>query len=194
MGGIVGAMIQSQLRKVAVSSADLKSFLDESPPRTIPAGMKRQVLGGNFPLIVIGTIFLIAGLVAGSLTLTLAKGAERWIGLPFLIIFPLVGGLMSGLTLRHRRRKSRVLREGSLAEGMVTAITRTSTSVNNQTRYHITVEYSVDGQTRSTRCNAYGLAVEQARVLKSSGAPARILVDPLDPDHVVCVDLLTVLD
>ena len=194
MGGIVGGAIRKQLRKVAVTRDELESFLQESPPRNIPPGLKRQVLGDNFVLIFVGAIFLAAGVIAGPLVLTLGQGNVRWIGLPLAIFQSIVGGLMMGLTIRHRGRKARVLREGTLADGTVTGVSRSGMMVNNQVRYHVTVAYSVDGQERTTTCNAYGLAAEQARTRAASGETACVLVDPADLNHVVCADLVTTFE
>jgi hypothetical protein len=194
MGGIVGTLIQSQLRKIAVTRDELEAFLHETPPRNIPTGLKRQVLGDNFPLIIVGGVFLVTGLVAGTLVLLLTTGNERWIGVPFLIVFPIIGGLMMGLTIRYRQRKARVLRYGFLTDGTVTDVSRSNTMVNNQLRFLVTVAYSVDGQNRTTRCHSYGMAVEQARAVMETGQPARILIDPSDPKHVVCADLVTIFE
>ena len=194
-GGIVGAMIQQQLRKIAVTRDELENFLYETPPRHIPRGLKRQVLGNNFALIIVGGLFLVVGLVVGTMVLLLATGSERWVvGVMFVTVFPISGSLMAGLTIRHRRRKARVLRNGYLTDGAVTDIRRSNTIVNGQVRFLVTVVYSVDGQNRTTQCNSYGMALEKARALAATGKKSRILIDPNDPKHVICTDFVTIFE
>ncbi|MEQ9407506.1 MAG: DUF3592 domain-containing protein [Fuerstiella sp.] len=195
MGGIAGAILQNQLRKLAVSEDELQEFLKAAVPRPLPPGLKRQVLGDNFMLIIIGAIFFVAGVAAGSASLMIGGGpTERGVGLLFLILFPLIGGLMAGLTIRHRRRKARVLQYGVVTEGRVSNARRTSIMVNSQLRHVATVEYHVDGQSKQATCNVYGSAADNAHALHKSGNPVTILVDPADPKHVVCTDFLLIFD
>lgn len=194
MGGRVGGMIERHLRNVSVTRQELDAFLHEAPPRRIPPGLKLHVLGNSFALIIVGVVLFAGGLIVGPFVLVHFRGIVRWIALPNLILSPIVGGLIVGLTMRFRRRKTRVLRQGILADSTVTDVSRTSYKKSNQARYHVTVAYSIDGQERTATCNAYGLAAEEARRRASSGEKTRVLVDRADPDHAVCVDLVTILE
>lgn len=193
MGGIAGMLLGNALRKLAVSRRELETFVQSAPPRDIPRGMKRQVLGDNLPLVFIGILFFIGGIVGGTLFLVLGQGAAKGIGIPFLVIFPVAGFLMTFLTIRHRRRKSRTLRSGSVVTGKVVDVKKTGVRVNNQMRFHVHVEYDVNGRLYKSKFNAYGSSVDQARALRDGQQPARMLIDPADPNHAVCVDTLIIL-
>ena len=58
----------------------------------------------------------------------------------------------------------------------------------------VTIDYEVGGTTQTTKNNVYGTAVDQARSLKDSGQPTRLLVDPKDETHVVSLDLLMIFE
>lgn len=192
--GALGNLVKAQMMKIAVTRDQLEAFLNQDEPREIPSGMKRQVVGSNCVLIIVGSMFFLGGLTMGPLFFFAAKESDRFIALPFLLIFPLVGGLMVGLTMRHNRKKTRVLQSGRLVEGRITEVKATNTSINNQLRYHVMIEFELDGLSRNTKCNAYGPGAEAARGFAASGDPVRVLVDPADSSHVVCPDLLILMD
>ncbi len=195
MGGLAGAMLAKKLRKLSVTSKELENFLSQAPPRVIPQGINRQLLGeGTIVLMVAGSVFLIVGLVVGLLVTTLAEGNGRWIGLPIMTVFPLIGGAMVYFTARYRRRKSRTLRAGAVVKGQVKSVKSTSTTVNEQRRYHVVVEYSYLGKATTGIINAYGPAVDKAKKYEQSGEPMRMLVDPQDPSHLVGIDLILIFD
>lgn len=194
MGGLIGNAIKRQMQSLSLTSDELETFIGESTPRTIPPGMKRQVLGDNAPLVFIGALFATIGLVAGILLLTLMEGNKRLIGLPIMIFLPLIGGLMSGLTLRYRRRKSRLLREGLLTEGVIDSVKMTSVIVNGRMRSDVKITYSVDGRACHSQYNVYSPATEQARTFAASGETVRVLYDPVLPQHIICLDLLRLFD
>ena len=114
------------------------------------------------------------------------------VGLLFLIVFPLVGGLMVFFTCRHRWRKSRVLARGRLLEGKISDVQRSDVTVNNQIRHHVCIDYAPDGTRMTGKCNASGIAAKMARSLLESGQPVKVLVDPHDSTHIVCPDLVMV--
>lgn len=195
MGGIAGAMLQAQLRKFSVTQAELDDFLAQPEPRNPPPGMQRQVVGDTFMLIPIGILFFVAGLIVGGATVFQAgRNSEFAIGLLFLIAFPLIGGLVAGITIWHRRKKLRILRRGILTTGTVTGSERSGIKVNDQVRHVVNVEYEVNGDSCSTACNVYGNAAARARQLVDSGSPVTLLVDPQDPSHVVCTDFLIIFE
>ena len=188
--GIFGSVMAAQFRKISITEEELADFYASPPPRRIPPGMKRQVVGDNLPLVFIGGFFLIAGIVAGSLILAFAAANDRWISALFFGISPVIGGALAGITLWHRNRKIRLLREGVLAGGQVTKVSTTSTQVNGQVRNIVHVTYQLDGRERKTTCYAYSTAADRARRFKSTGQTVQVLVDPKDPNHVTCTDFL----
>lgn len=195
MGGFAGAMLQAALEKFAVTQAELNTFLAEPVPRKPPKGMKRQVVGDTFVLIPIGVIFLVAGVIVGGATVIQSESKTAFeVGLLFLIAFPLIGGLMAGITMWYRRKKLRVLRRGIITTGTVSKEERSSIKVNDQLRHVVTVEYEASGTTARTTCSVSGAAVEKARQRVDSGQPVTLLVDPQDSSHVVCTDFLITFD
>ena len=195
MGGLVGGMLAKQLQKLSVTSTELDNFLSQSPPRAIPKGIKNQLLGeGTTVLMVAGSIFLIVGLVVGVLITTLAAGNERWIGIPIMTVFPLIGSLMVYFTARYRNRKKRTLKCGAIVECHVNSVEGTSTSINEQRRYHVEVEYSQGGKATTGIVHAYGPAVDKARKFEQGGDAMRVLVDPSDPTHLIGIDLIMIFE
>jgi hypothetical protein len=142
----------------------------------------------------IGILFFVGGIFGGTLWIALAGGPLKLLGIPFLVFFPIIGFLMAFLTLRHRERKARTLRNGTLVVGTVTNVKKTGTVINGQIRFHVGIQFDYEGQQRTATCNAYGTAVDQARALQDSGQETRLLVDPEDATHVVCLDLVMVFD
>jgi len=195
MGGLAGSMMQRQLQKIAVTREELEAFLAQNVPRQIvPPGLKRQILGDNLPLIPIGVLLAVGGSVAGVLTIMLADGMARLTGVSMLVTLPLLGGGMALVTAAYRRRKWRVLRDGKIAMGTIEKVSRTSTSVNDQVRHVATISYDDGGNVRKTSSKVYGLAAEEARNWHKRNEPVRLLVDPNDPAHVVCADLISLFD
>ncbi len=194
MSGFAGTLLQNQLKKISVTRKELDSFTGSALPREIPPGLHRQVVGDNFPLIIVGILFTIGGLTGGIVWIMLTEGLMKFMGIPMLVIFPIAGFLMAFLTLRHRKRKTRTLREGVLTKGVVTDIAKSNVTINSQIRFHVTIQYDHHGSQRTTVANAYGAAVDLARSLKESGQETKLLVDPEDPSHVVCLDILILFD
>ena len=81
-----------------------------------------------------------------------------------------------------------------LCRGRIKDVSRTSTAVNNQIRFHVRIRYRVDGRKCTTQCNAYGPMVDLARTRQETGEPVRVLVDPRDADHIVCLELLSIVE
>ncbi|MEZ6056175.1 MAG: hypothetical protein R3C01_05680 [Planctomycetaceae bacterium] len=197
MGGLAGNLLhnslQRQLAKTQLSPDELEQFVRSPVPRDIPRGLARQVVGENGMLIVVGILFLIVGLVVGGGTVLLTKGNERWIGMLFLVLFPLIGGSMAGFTFRYRRRKQRLLREGLLAEGTVKSVMYTGMQVNNDLAHCAVIEYLADGTPHSTTSYLYRESAEKARQFAESSTPVRILIDPADSTHILLLDTLTTI-
>ncbi|TWU02678.1 DUF3592 domain-containing protein [Stieleria varia] len=192
MGGIQGYAIQQTIKKYAVTGDEIDAFLETSTPRTeIPVGLWRQVAGDNFALILLGIFFVILAIIVPLVVVAFSDARDRWLAIPFAVLFPLIGGLILFLTLRHNRRKNRLLRNGTLVSGTITDVRRTSTEVNGAARYHVTMKYDWVGKEVSIRENLYS-GIEKAQTMQESGDPIRLLVDPDDPKQVICIDLLLV--
>lgn len=191
-GSFVGAALQRQLQKVIVKRQDLETFLAAPVPRTPPAQLKRQVLGDSFPLVIAGFVFLIVGLISGVLWLAIGEGNLRWMGVVPLLLFPTIGATIAGLTLRYRRRKMRVLREGRLVTGGIEDVQRTNVTVNQRVLHKVTLRLSDRSGDRTAQCTVDGTAAEKARERIKNETPVRILVDPQDEQNVYCVDLAVV--
>ncbi len=194
MGGLAGSMLANQLRKLSVTQQELDQFASSPTPRTIPRGIKRQVVGNYLVFVPFGFLFIVAGLVAGSVFYLMSEGAQRWISIPFFLFFPMIGSGMVFFPLRHYWRKNRALRDGKVVSARVTDIERTNASVNQQRRYHVSVDFSDGGQQVTRVLNAYGPAVDLARQRKENGEPMRVIVDPADCEHLIGIDLLMMFD
>jgi hypothetical protein len=194
MGGIQGSLVRSALNRLSISSGDLEAFLNQPKPRSnIPRGLKRQVIGETVFLTIFGLMFLVLGLAVPLPILLTAEDNERWIAIPFLILFPLIGGLVTFFSTRHRWRKKRLLQHGNLVDGKIKEVKRTEVEVNGARRYRVEIEYEQNGTRQAGIMNLYR-NVEAARAFKASGQSVRVLVDPNKPDHVLCVDTLIVMD
>lgn len=117
--------------------------------------------------------------------------------LGFLLLMPLIGGTMAAITGWYRARKSRVLRDGQLFSGTITDVTQSNLSVNQQIQHVVRISFpndEKDGIKREVICAAYSLGADQAQQFHQNQQPVRLLVDPRDPNHIVCVDLITLFD
>ncbi len=189
MGGVVGALLKSQLRKITLTRDELEAFFAEARPRTIPRGMKAQVSGNSLPVVLFGSLFLFVGWVLGGAVL-LGLGGDKMAGATILGVFTLVGGTMVYFGRRGRSRKTRVCRHGEMVQAVVKEVKRTRTSVNNQTRHHVTFEFHQRGRQHTATVNAYGLGAKRAKEFRDEQTSLRLLVDPKDASHVLCPELL----
>ncbi|WP_153557400.1 hypothetical protein [Roseimaritima sediminicola] len=189
-GGLVGSAVKRQLKKLVVPREQLTSFLASPVPRRVPATVKRQVLGDTFPLVLVGFAFIVFGIITAVISLVALKDEFRLFMLVPGFVMPLIGAVMAGWTLRHRRRKARMLREGRLETGTVEDVQRTGISVNNRVLHRVTLRFQHRGQWQTATCTVDPTAADKARLLRSDAAPVQILVDPEDDENVFCVDLL----
>ncbi|TWT84225.1 hypothetical protein CA13_57010 [Planctomycetes bacterium CA13] len=194
MGGLVGSMLARQLNKLRITRSEMEQFANQLSPRDIPIGMKRQVLGETLVLVFVGLMFVVTGLVLGTVFLFVPGDWSPLIAYLILITQPLIGGLILFFTIRYRSRKKRTLENGTLIKANVVGIKATSTSVNDQKQFKIKAEYTDHGKVVRKTFNAYGGSVDHARKCESDGQPIRILIDPKDPEHVIGLDLLLVFD
>ena len=193
IGGFIGASIRKQLLRIRITPDELEQFARATPPRAIPPGMSRQIVGETFILIPIGALFFTVGLIVGTSIVVFGDGMQRFIGLPFMIMFPLIGFCMMFFTIQYRRGKQRILQRGEIVLGKVTSVKRTSTSINNQQQYHVRVE-PIDKNLKPVQLNVYGGSVDTAKEAESTGKEIRLLIDPVDETKAVGLDLLVVFE
>lgn len=196
MGGIAGSVIANRLKKelarIKLTSSELDEFLRSPVPRTAPIGMSRQVLGQNFPLVIVGLVFIVAGLIAGTVWLVAATPLLKPLAIGFYLMFSGIGSLMTFGTLSSRRKKTRALRQGEVAQGRITKVKKTGVEVNNEKQYRVDVEYESEGETRVSHVTVND--ADKARGLQRDQSPVSLLVDPQDADNVVVLDLLILFD
>ena len=180
----VGAFVA---RRMLISQKELQEFLEQGPPRTIPATIRRQHLGfGSLFFYIWGGGFLLIGTTL--VTCLAIEGAAPPGVIAGLSVLPLVGLTAIVLTYRYRSRKRRLLRYGECRDARVTDVKATSVYINNQRRYKVTLLCRDGDLERPVTINAYDPAVQKAFALAESGDATRLLVDPQDPRHVLWVD------
>ncbi len=191
--GFTGRGMRKTIRQLALTPAELEEFLAASIPRPIPPGMKRQVLGHYLPFAIGGGVFFCTGFVLAVVWPRFDE-APTDIVLTWLMaaVFMMVGGLMFYFTMHHRWRKARLLSRGILAQGTVVGIQKTNTSINNQIRHHVALKFKdpVSGRIVKANSNEYALGVDRAREFLATQESVSVLIDPHDPTHVICPQLL----
>ena len=193
-GGIAGMMLEEQLKRLAIQRSDLEAYLQSTPPRQPPPALTRQIYSDQFKFLFVGLGFLIFGIVVGTVLLLTMKDNSKLVAVTFTATVPTIGLSLLLASLRFHRRTSRTLLSGRVATGSIRDIKSTTSSVNGQHKFHIFVQYELDGTTHDTKFNAYGFEVDFAKNLLSRGEPTRFLIDPKDPNHVICVDTLRVTE
>lgn len=183
----VGAAIA---RRVLVSREEFEQFLQQPPPRDIPASIRGQHLGlGSLFFYIWGGMFLgIGSMVVFGL---LAQRAAPPPVIAALCLLPLIGLSAILLTFRYRRRIRRMLTHGECREARVGEVRPTNVYVNNRRRYRITLLSDDGGAEQPIQVHAYEPAVQKAMGLSESGERTRVLVDPADPRRAIWIDAFT---
>ncbi|MEL6109317.1 MAG: hypothetical protein AAFU85_25200 [Planctomycetota bacterium] len=196
MGGLAGTILANRLNKelarIKLTSNEVDEFIRSPIPRTIPVGMSRQVLGPNFPLVIVGLVFIVAGLIAGTTWLLAATPLLKPLALGFYLMLPGIGSLMTFGTLSSRRKKNRTMRQGEVLSGRITKVKKTGLEVNHQREYRVDVAFELEGESRVSHVTVND--ADRARELQRSKSPIRLLVDPQDADNIVVIDLLILFD
>lgn len=192
-GGMMARMLQKEMLKIKVTAGEVKEFLAAESPRNIPNGMKRQVVGDYGPLIIGGILLTIVGIGGAIACALFADGWDRLTGL--LFVPAAIGGFcMAYFPWKSEIQKCRCMQYGQKVQGKVVKVIRTDTSINNQRRYQVKVEYDFAGSSKIVRVNAYGDAVDKAKAIQESGEPVVLIVDTKDNSIAVCPDLLTIFE
>ena len=148
-------------------------------------------------LIPIGLLFVLVGLAVGISTALTGTSPHLLFTFGFLLMMPLMGGIMAGVAYWYRARKSRVLSDGTLLLGTIASVAHSNLSVDEQVQHIVSIRYPNEAEERSRRtvtCAAYSLGAEEAQRRHKNREAVRLLVDPKDPKHVVCVDFITLFD
>lgn len=193
--GAFGSMCQQQLEREFVSQAERNAFLESPTPRTIPKALVRQITYLELPLIRIGLFFLCIGTFL--LQSVLREGNYRdqdgsLVGLGFLCCWVTCSITMVVGSLMYHRRKTRLLRDGILAFGSITNVSKPWPETTHDHRY-VTVEI-VNAPSSTIRLDVRPISATIATKFMNKSKPIRVLIDPKDSKHVICLELLQTLD
>ena len=97
-----------------------------------------------------------------------------------------VAALASILVLRHRAIRKRLVRHGTAAEGRITSVERTDTSVNDDPQHRISVE-TTDGL-EPVVVTMGSAPAQQARRLMEAGGSTWVLRDPRKPSRALWLE------
>ena len=192
MGGIAGAALRRQLLQLKLTRREVEDFLSQTPPRRIPIGLHRQVLGQSIVFVFMGAFFVLMGCLVFALTLALPNSIPVWIGIPGGVFTSLIGFAIGGFATSYRGRLKRTLQAGEIASATITDIKRTDVTVNNERRYLLKLRLD-NGE--SVSVSIYGEAAERAKRKRDGGQRVRLLLDPKNRKlGGICVDLLLIWD
>ena len=194
--GLLGRIVRNSL----VTREDVSAFVQQAPPRAIPANIWRYA--DKFApglVLLVGIVFCVAGAafagafgyeaLASGAGLMGNKGAGAIIGLAVLA----VGIGTTYLAGRARIRIKRLLRDGQVGAGRIEKLEATNLRVSNQAIWQMTAQFQAAGRTVQATCKIPGAAVQRARKLAEEKKPAPILFDPADPQRILFIEaLLTV--
>lgn len=195
--GAWGSMVQQQHESLHVSRAEMDAFLESPVPRTVPKALSYVVLNKDLPFMKGGAFFLCLGI--GFMIALISDGTIReqdgsLAGFLFLTCWMLFSASMMALTFVYRRRKTRLLSEGILTRGQITNIKMIGIQSTNGDHKYLTIEYPSSNGTTTITYEAYRETETIAREFFDHKRHVRMLIDPLDPMHVICPELLTPLD
>lgn len=189
LGGLVGALLGSARSKV-LTREELETFIYDLTPRTMPAGLRAQVIGNDIPFIILGIVFFLAGIVSTATIVSSENGPTRLMGVPFLAL-SVVGIQIFRKTIPDRWRAHRLLKNGRLID---TTVTRVSPSEKQVDGYDVVLSHKNDGEQQTAKCWIPDAAGRTAYSLQRSGKNARVLVDPKDAGNVLCLDFVSTTD
>lgn len=195
--GAWGSMVQQQLEGRYVSREEMNTFLESPVPRKVPKALGYVVLNKDLPFVRGGALFLGFGIclmVALVSDGTIQEQDGSITGFVFLSCWILFSGAMIACTLLYRRRKMRLLSDGILTLGTITNIKLTGIQATNGDHKYLTVEYGSANRTTTITYEAYRESETIAREFMDQNKQVRMLIDPKDPEHVICPELLTPLD
>ena len=120
-----------------------------------------------------------------------ARLSQSGWGGAFVIIFPLIGGLVFVGYVTHRQRTKRLLQSGLVAEVDVVSVEPTNMRVNNQNAFKITVRSSdLQGGQPVTVLRVNRPEIELARKNLQDKLPVYILYDARNPKRLLFPEAL----
>ncbi len=149
-------------------------------PRDLPSKYLRRVLFTRNFGVVFGSIF---GGIGGILTLVFlvisCAFPPMLLGVLIAGIFPVIGGVIGGMSYAGARRRVRALREGEAVVGVVDAVSHdTSVQVNGQHPWRVSYTFEAGG-----RLFAGGVSTFDAEVKRyAAGDPIHVVYLPSDPE------------
>lgn len=172
-----GGLIGRQIAKVTITGEMLAHIRNAPTPRVdVPGPIARRAWGGTrFPLLLapaFGLAFLTMGIIG------LVGGSTE--GLVFVGVGT-AAAIATAFILRHRMIRKRLVTRGIVAEGRVTSVERTDTSVNDDVQHRITVE-TTDGL-EPVVITMGSAPARQARRLQEIERPTWVLRDPRKPSR-----------
>jgi len=111
-------------------------------------------------------------------------------GALFVLLFPAIGLVAIGVTMRIRHRILSLLTNGNFTTGYIESIKRTNVAVNNQRQYRITVSFNDLFTSRTGTYNVYGGDVEFIRRKQENGERVGLLYDPQNAKRILSIDQL----
>ena len=108
-----------------------------------------------------------------------------------VLLFPAIGGSLVAWVVLARRRLSFLLEHGQVGEARVTAVDATSTQINNQRVYRITLQRLEPAGSAPLAVRKYEPAqVALARERLASNQPVFVLYDPARPQRLLLAEAL----
>jgi len=165
----------------------------QAPPRVeIPGPIaERAWRGTTMPILVSGGLG-VAFLSMGVALLASAGGGgggggvdERLVG----GVFAAAGAAATTAALfvvRYRLARQWLVRNGTVARGVVVGIEATGTTVNGDPIHRISI--LLDGEREPTLVKAGGDATRLARRMKERGTPTWVLQDPARPNRAIWIE------
>ena len=188
-GGVIGALLRSA-RTQTLTREELEHFESGFAPRRIPRGLRAQVLGSGVPFIILGVVLFLVGTAAAAIIVSSATGFTRLVGVPFLV-FTGAGLQILRKAVPARWRGLRLMKNGRHTEATVTQVCRSEKSVDG---FDVVLSFDANGKQQTAKCWISDAAGRSAYSLQRSGDAARILVDPKDASHVLCLDFVSTTD
>jgi hypothetical protein len=195
IGGVVGSMIQHQIRTTVVDSNEMDAFLNQATPRQmVPKELKKRF--GFEPIVVLFAamaMFIGTGLTMVATLGGAAADLDSTDRLIFGLVGPgilLLGGAILGLCWYFRNRKMRVLRSGEVLQGTVTSVSETVWVLGNDRVYH--AKFRPSNEDRLINAYLRGCNIQKAKDFVESEQTTRLLYDSAKPDNSLLIECYSI--
>ena len=164
---------------------DVERFVQQPPPRDVPAMIRRQRAGCT-GLFMLGFLSIWALMLIPFWVIAMVQNQKVPFGFLVMIgLFSLLPAIGIPLLVSRRHRAVAILRRGRRESAEIVDVRRTGVEVNSQRQYKVQFRYHACGEAHLKTLNVYGAQGELARDALDSGGETPVLVDPGDPDHCV---------